>query len=141
MVKRDSRGPPGSDHPSRWPAHGTETGGVHIKLIITLIILAAAAYVAFQAVPVYMHNYELSDYANSLALDVVSNRIKADEVPADVVQRSGELNLPVELGDVSVDAEETVVRIHVAYTVLVNLKVYTWPMHFSISASAPRLAY
>ena len=122
-------------------ARMSESGRGTLGLIITLAILAAAGYTAFQVVPIYIHNYELNNYVNEAALEVVANRIKADDVPAAVVEKSEALNLPVELGDVRVDPEVSAVKIHVAYTVPVNLYFFIWPVHFSASASAPKLVY
>ncbi|MGH9377457.1 MAG: hypothetical protein ACRD1I_01535 [Terriglobia bacterium] len=125
----------------RQPVRMSESGRGSFGFIVTLIILAAIGYVAFLVVPIYVHNYELNDYVNEAALEVVSNRIKADDVPAAVVERSEALNLPVELGDVQVEPEKQAVKIHVSYTVPVNLLFYTWTIPFSASASAPRLVY
>lgn len=118
-----------------------ESGGGSFGLIITLVILAAIGYIAYQVVPVYVHNYELNNYLNEVALEAVSNRIKVDDVPAAVVERCEALNLPVELGDVNMDSGGNAINIHVAYTAPVHLLSYTWVIHFTASASAPRLAY
>ncbi|MGH9354399.1 MAG: hypothetical protein ACRD2G_19900, partial [Terriglobia bacterium] len=131
----------GTRSASLRPARSRESGGGSFGFIVTLVILAAIGYVAFLVVPIYVHNYELNDYVNEVALQVVSNRIKIDDVPAAVVERSEALNLPVELGDVKMDSGGNAIRIHVAYTVPVDLFSYTWSIHFSASASAPRLAY
>ncbi|MGH9343694.1 MAG: hypothetical protein ACRD19_08035, partial [Terriglobia bacterium] len=118
-----------------------ESGGGSFGLIVTLIILAAIGYVAYQVVPTYVHNYELNSYLNDVVLEVVSNRITINDVPAAVVERCEALNLPVQLGDVDLDSGGNVIKIHVAYTVPVRLLSYTWIMRYSASASAPRLAY
>lgn len=130
-----------SDAASRPSARPKESGGGSFGLIVTLIILAVIGYIAYQVVPIYVHNYELNNYLNEVALEAVSNRIKVDDVPAAVVERCEALNLPVELGDVNMDSGGNAINIHVAYTAPVRLLSYTWVIHFTASASAPRLAY
>lgn len=127
------------DHPRR--ARSRESGGGSFGLIVTLAILAAIGYVAYQVVPTYVHNYELTNYLNDVVLQAVSNRIKVDDVPAAVLARCEELNLPVESGDVDMPSKADTIAVHVAYSLPVNLVFYTWTVHFSASASAPRLAY
>lgn len=130
-----------SDAPSHPSVRLRESGGGSFGLIITLVILAAIGYVAYQVVPSYIHNYELKDYLNDVVLEAVSNRIKVDDIPAAVVERCEVLNLPVELGDVNMDSGGSAIGVHVAYTVPIRLLSYTWAIHFTASASAPRLAY
>ncbi|HEV2419662.1 MAG TPA: hypothetical protein VGX94_17840 [Terriglobia bacterium] len=130
-----------SDAASQPSARRREFGGGSFGLIVTLVILAAIGYIAYQVVPIYVHNYELNNYLNEVALEAVSNRIKVDDVPAAVVERCEALNLPVELGDVNMDSGGNAINIHVAYTAPVQLLSYTWVIHFTASASAPRLAY
>lgn len=118
-----------------------EAGAGSFGLIVTLIILAAIGYVAYQVVPTYVHNYELNNYLNDVVLQAVSNRIKVDDVPAAVLSQCQTLNLPVESGDVDMPSKGDSIAVHVAYSIPVNLLFYTWTVHFSASASAPRLAY
>lgn len=132
-----SDGQPVLSRPSRL----RESGGGSFGLIVTLLILAAVGYVAYQAVPTYVHNYELNDYLNDLVLQAVSNKIKPEDIPAAVLDRCQELNLPVSSDNVNLTSGGDTVAVHVAYTRPVNLWFYIWQVHYSASASAPRLAY
>ncbi len=124
----------------RVPARA-QSGQGYFGLFVTLLVLAAGGFVALQAVPVYVHNFELQDYAHSLAENVAVDRVPPASVPSEVVARAQQLNLPVTADDVTMPAGEAAVKIRIRYTVPVDLKFYTWSLHFTISASAPRLVY
>ncbi|HLI30008.1 MAG TPA: hypothetical protein VKV79_02770 [Terriglobia bacterium] len=118
-----------------------ESGRGYLGLVITLLVLGALAFVAIQAVPVYVHNFELEESAHELAVQVAANRIPLDTVTSAITNRAADLDLPVAFQDVSAVIDGGMVRIRIRYTVPVDLKVYTWPMHLSVSTSAPRLVY
>lgn len=118
----------------------SESGKGYASLFITLIVLAIAAFVAYQTVPVYVHNYELNDYATGLAQQVAVNHVAPEDVPARIAARAEDLNLPVTTDNVKVEPGGSVVKIDVTYMALIDLRVYIWPLHFSISVSAPRIA-
>ncbi|MGH9435533.1 MAG: hypothetical protein ACRD06_06005 [Terriglobia bacterium] len=122
-------------------AQGTESGRGYLGLIITLVILAALAYTGIQTVPVYVNNFQLNDYLASLVQEVAVKRVAPGDAPAAVVSKAADLNLPVATGNVEVDNGGNSVVIQVRYAVPINLKVYTWILHFSDSASAPSNVY
>lgn len=132
MVEVASPGP----H-TRW----AESGRGYLSLIITLVILAALAYTGIQVVPVYVNNFQLNDYLTKLAQEVAVKRVGAGDAPAAVVTKAVALDLPVEAGDVQVVNGGNSIVLQVRYTVPIDLKVYTWSLHFSDSASAPSTVY
>ena|SRR5487761_24055 len=119
----------------------SESGAGYLGLIITLLILGVAGYAAFQIVPVYVDNYELGQTAHDLVQQVAANHIPLDAVTPGITARAEELNLPVGLQNVYASIQGGMVRVRIRYTVPIDLKVYTWPMHLSVSTSAPRLVY
>ncbi len=119
----------------------SESGRGCLGLIITLLVLGAVAFVAVQAVPVYVHNFELEQSARDLAEQVAANRIPLDAVTSAITDRAADLDLPVAFQDVSAAIDGGMVRVRIQYTVPIDLKVYTWPLHLSVSTSAPRLVY
>jgi len=119
----------------------SESGRGYLGLIITLLVLGAVAFVAVQAVPVYVHNFELEQSARDLAEQVAANRVPLDAVTSAITDRAADLDLPVAFQDVSAEIDGGMVRIRIHYTVPIDLKVYTWPLHLSVSTSAPRLVY
>ncbi|MGH9397630.1 MAG: hypothetical protein ACRD18_12355 [Terriglobia bacterium] len=128
---------PGLEYSARW----TESGRGYLSLIITLVILAALAYIGIQVVPVYVDNFQLNDYLTSLAEEVAVKRVAPAEAPAAVATKAADLNLPVQSGNVQVDNGGNSIIIRVHYAVPIDLKVYTWTLHFSDSASAPSTVY
>lgn len=118
----------------------SESGKGYASLFVTVIILLIAAFVAYEALPVYVHNYELNGYATDLAQQVAVNRVEPGDVPALIAARAQDLNLPVAPDNVKVDSGGSAVKIDIEYTALIDLRVYIWSLHFSISASAPRIA-
>ena len=119
----------------------SESGRGYLGLIITLLVLGAVAFVAVQAVPVYVHNFELEQSARDLAEQVAANRVPLDAVTSAITNRAADLDLPVAFQDVSAAIDGGMVRVRIQYTVPIDLKVYTWPLHLSVSTSAPRLVY
>ena len=128
---------PGLRYSARW----TESGRGYLSLIITLVILAGLAYTGIRVVPVYINNFQLNDYLTNLAQEVAVRRVEPGEAPAAVVAKAANLDLPVQLGDVQVENEGNSIIIQVRYAVPIDLKAYTWTLHFSDSASAPSTVY
>ncbi|MDE3178626.1 MAG: hypothetical protein KGM47_03115 [Acidobacteriota bacterium] len=118
-----------------------DSGRGYLSLIITLIILAGAAYTGVQVVPVYVSNFRLNDYLTTLAQEVAVKHIEMADAPAAVVSKAADLALPVQPGDVEAGNGINSVKISVNYSVPIDLKIYTWTLHFSDSASAPSTVY
>ncbi|MGH9356312.1 MAG: hypothetical protein ACRD10_09305 [Terriglobia bacterium] len=123
------------------PAQQSESGRGYLSLIITVLLLGAAALIAIQAVPVYVDNFELGQTAQDLAQQAAVNHITIDAVTPGITARAADLNLPVAFQDVNASVDGGMVRVRIHYTVPIDLKIYTWSMHLSVSASAPRLVY
>lgn len=111
----------------------SDSGAGRGKLIGTLAVLLAVAYVAIKTIPVYVHNYELHDYIGQLAIQATVSRAPAEGIRNNVVAKAQDLNLPVSPENVKVQAGHNV-TILVDYTVPIDLKVYTWVLHFKPSA-------
>lgn len=120
---------------------GSESGTGYLGLIITLLVLGAVGYIAVQAVPVYVDNYELQQTAHDLAQEAAVNHIPLDAITSGVTGRAAELDLPVGMQNVTASVEAGMVRVRIRYTVPIDLKFCTWPMNLTVSASAPRLVY
>lgn len=116
-------------------------GKGYLGLIVTLAVLVAAGYVASQAVPVYVDNYELEQTAHELAQEAAVNHIPVDAITAGVTGRAAELDLPVGMQNVSTSDQGGTIQVRIRYSVPIDLKFWTWPMSVSASASARRLIY
>ena len=91
------------------------------------------AYIAIKTVPVYVHNYELQDYLRQLAVQATVQRASEDAIRKDVLKKAEDLDLPIAAEQVKITAGNRV-SIDIDYTVPVDLKVYTWVLHFTPSA-------
>ena len=111
----------------------SDRGAGRGKAMFTLAILVAIGYVAIKTIPVYIHNYELHDYIRQLAIQATVNRAPADHVRDDVVAYGRDLDLPLNPDNVKVQAGNKV-TIDIDYQVSIDLKVYTWKLHFTPSA-------
>jgi len=111
----------------------TDRGAGNAKFIFVLLVLAAVAYFAVKAVPVYVSNYELSDKIRQLAIQATVDRSPAQTVQDRVVSYGKDLGLPITRENVTVQVG-SVVTINVDYTVPIDLMVYTLNLHFTPSA-------
>jgi len=113
----------------------SEAGQSRLKGFFTLAVLAALIYVGFRALPVYVNNYQLEDYTRQLAVQATVSHTSADEIQQNVVARASDLSLPVSPEQVTVVSNRAGVEIAIDYTVPVDLRVYTWVLHFRYSTS------
>jgi len=111
------------------------SGKGYPKLIFTLLVVGAIGYVAIKTVPNYVHNYELQDFIRQSAIRATVNRTSVEAVQNDILSEARELDLPVTREDVKVSVTSSGVTIEIDYSVAVDLKVYTWVLHFTPSAS------
>lgn len=111
-----------------------DSGRSRLKGIVTIVILAAIAYFAFKTIPVYVQNYELADYIQNLAVQATVSRSAAADIQQNIVDKAHSLGLPVTSDDVHAKSNIDGVKIHVDYTVPIDLKVYTLSLHFKPSA-------
>lgn len=112
----------------------SDSGRGRGRLIVELTVLGALVYVGIKAVPVYVQNYELSDYIRQLAVQATVQRSKAEVIQQQVVVFAQNLDLPVDRDNVQVAVGGSAVTIALDYSVPVDLSVYTWVLHFSPSA-------
>ncbi|HZT69691.1 MAG TPA: hypothetical protein VFC10_08085 [Terriglobia bacterium] len=106
-----------------------------MKAILSLAFLGAVIFCAFKIAPVYVENYELQDYLNNLAVQATVQvpQAKPEDLQNEIYAKAESLGLPVERQDIKVSIGQTV-RINVRYSVYVDLKIYTLPLHFAPSA-------
>lgn len=117
----------------------SDSGEGYAKAILALGILAALIYVGIEAVPVYVNNYQLADYLRDRAVKATVERPTAENLQAEVVTYARNLGLPVTSDNVQVTVTRDSVKIQLDYTVPVDLKVYTWVLHFTPSAESRAL--
>ena len=105
-----------------------------IKLVLVLVVLAAAVYVGAQVVPPYFANYEFQDtLENEARLGSYSN--KGEDVIRDAVfKRAQELEIPVTKEEIKVQrtgaSGNATVFIETQYAVHVDLPGYPMDLEF-----------
>ncbi|HEV2350006.1 MAG TPA: hypothetical protein VG028_09210 [Terriglobia bacterium] len=112
----------------------SEKGAGSAKLIFTIIFLALVGWTAFKVIPIYVANYELNNDIHDLAIQATVDRASVDAVQNKVLGYAKDLDLPVTREDIKVQVG-TRVTIDLDYNVPVDLKFYTFEMHFTPSAS------
>ena len=120
----------------------SDSGKGYPKALFALAVLVAACFAASKIIPVFVHNYELNDYIHSLSTRMAGagqSITNAEPVIKDVVDKANDLELPVTRENVKVTVSMSKVTIEVDYEVPVDLKVYTWVVHFTPSAESPKL--
>lgn len=120
--------------------NAADSGAGRFKALLSLLFLAAVVFCAFKIVPVYFENYELQGYLNNLAVQttVQSPPATVRTVQDEVLEKAASLGLPVVRRNVNVSIGRTV-RINLDYTVFVDLRFYTLPLHFTPSAENSNL--
>ena len=111
----------------------SERGEGLVKLIVFLAVLAALVFTGVKAVPVYFNNSEFANYIQDRAVRATVERPQPGSIQTEVVHYAQQLGLPVTADNVEVtsDTATGLVKIRVDYTVPVDLKVYTWKLHFT----------
>ena len=109
----------------------TESGRMTVKGFLSLAFLAAVIIAAFKIIPVYVNDYQLSDYIRNQTPFWLTQRVPAEAIQKYVVAKAQELGLPVTAEDVTVNANASKVSVIIDYQVPVDFKAFTLPLHFS----------
>src|SRR5579864_7699695 len=107
------------------------SGEGYWKAILALAIFAGLIYVGVEAVPAYVDNYQLADYIRDRAVKATVERPTSESLRKEVATYARNLGLPVTEDNVQVTVTGETVKIELDYTVPVDLKVYTWALHFT----------
>jgi hypothetical protein len=112
----------------------SEKGAGTAKLIFAIIFLSLVGWTAFKVIPVYVANYELNNDIHDLAIQATVNHASMEQVQSQVLNFAKDLDLPIEREDVKVEVGTRVV-IDVDYKVPIDLKFYSFEMHFTPAAA------
>jgi hypothetical protein len=94
-------------------------------------VLALLAVIAIPLLPPYVRNFRFQR-----SLDDLMARPQTPELlQAAVVNRAGEMGLPVRTGDVKVTREGNGLRVDIVYVVRVDFPMYTVDLHFHPASS------
>ena|SRR5579872_6681127 len=112
---------------------GSESGRITLKTILSLAFIAALIYFSVKVIPIYVNNYELNDYVENQTPFWLTQRASAEAIQKNILAKAADLGLPVVADNVTVNANQNRVNVSIDYHVPVDLKVYTLPLHFTIS--------
>jgi hypothetical protein len=76
-----------------------------LKALSAGLLMGALGFSALQIVPIYFKSYEFEDAARKEAHLAAANLRTGDAIRDDVYQKAQDLGLPVEIGDIKVQAE------------------------------------
>jgi len=113
----------------------TEEASGRLKVVFSLAIVVAVAFVAIKVIPVYVNNYQLEDHIRQLSIQLAvrTRATTPDEVKNEVVAYAQDHGIPLAADSVKVTVGSHVM-IDLDYTVPVDLMVYTLKLHFTPSA-------
>jgi len=116
---------------SRAVMRASDAGRGRAKLAFTLLVLGAIGYAAVQIVPVYVDNYELEDFIQQQTPFWLVQQIPVEVVRDKILAKAKDLGLPVTPQQVKIEANASKYTVNIDYTVPIDLKVYSLPLHFS----------
>lgn len=113
-----------------------QRGEGRIGLIIALIVVAVAVFVAYKVVPVKIKTYEFKDTMREEAR-MGSLRKTADSTMEALLIKAKELELPITKNNLYVNRSQSTITIRATYTITVDFKVYKYNWRFDQKESAP----
>ena len=111
-----------------------ESGAGTVKTILSVAFIVAVIYCAVKIVPVYVNSYELQDYIRQQTPFWLAQRASGQAIQDQILGKARELDLPVGVDEVKVEANRAFVSVSIDYTVPVDLIVYTLNLHFAPTA-------
>lgn len=111
----------------------SESGKSTLKTILSLAFIGAVIYTSIKVIPVYINNFQLTDYVETQTPFWLTQRATPEAIQKNILAKADDLGLPIEPENVSVDANQNRVNVNIDYHVPVDLKVCTLPLHFTVS--------
>ena len=105
------------------------------RLILGIAVLASLGLVLFSLGPIYLDDYRLKGYINSVATSAAAASMPDEAVRTTVTKRANQLDLPVQEGDVLVTHPGGKIAVDVKYVVAVNFPLYNVDLHFHTAAA------
>jgi hypothetical protein len=112
----------------------SDSGASRIKTVLSLLFLVFVIYAGIKIIPIYVNNYELTDYIQEQTPYWLTQRANAEVIQKSILDKAQDLGLPISADQVKVEAPGMIVTVNLDYTVPVDLIVYTLQLHFTPSA-------
>jgi len=117
----------------------SESGRITFKALSFLVFIAAVIYLGFKIIPVYINDYQLSDYTQSQTPYWLTQHASTEGIARNVVAKAEDLGLPMTAENVTIDANANKLTVSIDYHVPVDLRVYTLRLHFTHSLASPAI--
>jgi hypothetical protein len=112
-----------------------ERGAGRLKPILWTLVLASFVYVAVKVVPALINEFEFQDGIQTIARYATVTRQTPEQIRTAVLKEAQKDDVPAAAEDIKVEAVSGNVRIHVEYSVIVDLTVYQWTLNFHPAVS------
>lgn len=96
--------------------------------VFWLLALVVAGYLGFQIIPAKINDMHIKDHMIDLAAD--QPRATARDFENSIMKRADELGIPLEKQNVQVEKTLKRARMKIEYTVVIDLIVTDYEMHF-----------
>jgi hypothetical protein len=113
-----------------------ERGESNLGCIIWVVVLAIAVLISWKMIPVKMSSAEMADYMVEVAQFQSANR-PPEELKKLLLNRAGELGIPLVKENVTVVRTGDRIRMTVDYTIPVDFPGYTYNWHFRHEVDRP----
>ena len=101
-----------------------ESGEGRLKFIFWMLILGVVGLAGYEAIPARIRIARYEDELIKIAESAW--RVPESKLRQRVLDRASELDLPVAKDDIDLDLASGRIRIHVEYTLVLELPFYTW---------------
>jgi len=112
-----------------------ERGDGKFTLFVLLVLLAIVIFVLVKVVPARVNAYELKDFIEIYAR-TESWGHSPEQTKKDILAKAQVLKLNVDEKNIQINKQGPNISIRVTFDVPVDLKVYTWVMHYDFNLSA-----
>lgn len=112
-----------------------ERGAGRLKAILWTLLLVSIVYVTVKVLPALVNDYEFQDGLQTIARFASVGRPTPEQIRADVLKEARKDGVPVAPENIKIEAVSGNVKIHVDYSVTVDLTVYQWTLNFHRAAS------
>jgi hypothetical protein len=108
-----------------------ERGEGRVKLLLTLALLAAAAYLGMQFIPIYMRSLQMQDETEKIVRLAAFQNLRDADVRARLEEKAIEYQLPDNKRiEVICQGKKVTARVAYTHTIALPFYTYTWPFEF-----------
>ncbi len=117
------------------PKRAGQRGGARLKAVLWTSVLVIFVYVCIKVTPALVNEFQFQDGVQTLARFATINRQPPEQVRAAILKEAEKDDVPVTAEDIKVESVAGNVKIHVDYSVTIDLIVYQWTLNFQPAVS------